>query len=89
MMFWYGGSWAWWQAALMWLIMIGFWGFVIWIVYHFVVSPIRGTRSEDRDDSARQILAERLARGAIDVEEYRRLRDELDQHRSVGTGATR
>ncbi len=31
MMFWNSG-WAWWQASLMWLAMIAFWGLLIWLM---------------------------------------------------------
>jgi hypothetical protein len=42
MMFWYGsGGWAWWQAGLMWLVMIAFWAFLIWAVYALVTGVTR------------------------------------------------
>jgi hypothetical protein len=41
MMFWYGGSWAWWQAGLMWLAMIAFWALLIWAVYTLVTGITR------------------------------------------------
>jgi putative membrane protein len=91
MMFWYGGHWVFWQAALMWLVMVAFWGLMIWLVYTFVVAVIRDSRRQGPGDSAKAILDERLARGEIDAEEYRRLRDVmvLDQHTPVGTGDRR
>jgi len=82
MMFWYGGGWAWWQAGLMWLAMIAFWAFLIWAIYALVTGVMRregepGHGGQPPGD-ARRILDERLARGEIDAEEYRRLREVLD-----------
>ncbi|HLQ54294.1 MAG TPA: hypothetical protein VK162_08480 [Streptosporangiaceae bacterium] len=76
MMFWYGGGWAFWEVALMWIAMIAFWGLLIWAVYALVVSATRKPDDDRRPraDSAARILDERLARGEIDAEEYRRLR---------------
>jgi putative membrane protein len=84
MMFWNGGGWVWWQAGLMWLVMIAFWALVIWAIYALVTHVSRrpdqagpGDRQSQPGD-ARRILDERLARGEIDTEEYQRLRDVLD-----------
>lgn len=99
-MFWYdahGGGWAWWQAGLMWLAMIVFWVLLIWAIYALVTGIIRRSRGPERGeqqqaDGARRILDERLARGEIDAEEYRRLREILDGgtgRSSAGTGGGR
>jgi putative membrane protein len=73
MMFWYDGGWAWWQASLMWAAMIVIWGLLIWGGYALITSA---TRKESRaGGDARSVLDERLARGEIDAEEYRRLRN--------------
>ena len=83
MMFWYGGGWPFWEVALMWVGMIAFWGLLIWAVFALVISitgrPGRGGPGdgERRGDDVRHILDERLARGEIDMDKYRRLRDEL------------
>src|SRR6266566_1639909 len=82
MMFWNGGGWPFWEVALMWVGMIAFWGLLIWAVYALITSATRRTGpeprgEEHRGDDARRILDERLARGEIDAEEYRRLRDVL------------
>lgn len=77
MMFWNGGHWAFWQAALMWIGMTAFWGLLVWFVYDRVTATSGGsTRSHDRG-TAGQILDERLARGEIDTDEYTRLRAAL------------
>lgn len=99
MMFWYdghGGGWAWWQGGLMWLAMIVFWALLIWAVYALVNGIIRRGREPERGErqpgGAQQILDERLARGEIDAEEYRRLRELLDGpagRSSAGTGGSR
>jgi putative membrane protein len=94
MMFWYGGGWPFWEVALMWVGMIAFWGLLIWAVYALVVTA---TRKPDRGrdpqpGSAAAILDERLARGEIDAEEYRRLRDLIGSGRSdsrAGAGGGR
>ncbi len=81
MMFWNGGGWAWWQAGLMWLVMIAFWALLIWAIYALVTGITRRpgqARPGAQDGDPRRILDERLARGEIDAEEYRRLRDLLD-----------
>ena len=41
MMFWYGGTWAWWQAGLVWLVMIVFWALLIWMIYAMIAGFIR------------------------------------------------
>ncbi len=83
MMFWDGGGWAWWQAGLMWLLMIAFWALLIWVIYALITGATRRGREPERGEqqqpgSARRILDERLARGEIDADEYRRLREILD-----------
>ena len=97
MMFWYGGGWAWWQAGLMWVAMIAFWGLLIWGIYALVTSATRrrGPETpveEHRGDDAWRILDQRLARGEIDTDEYRRLRDALasgDGRSPAGSGSSR
>lgn len=71
-------DWApWWH----WLSMAGVWvlgiGVIVWAVASlFPASP--------RND-ARQILDERLARGDLAMDDYRRLRDELETRRRART----
>jgi putative membrane protein len=95
MMFWYGGGWAWWQAGLMWFVMIAFWALLIWAVYALITGitrkPDQAGRETPQPSGARRILDERLARGEIDPEEYRRLREVLDgaPGRPAGTGSGR
>ena len=90
MMFWYGGHWAFWQASLMWLGMIVFWGLLAWAIYALVIAATRKPpRGEHYGADARRILDQRLARGEIDQEEYRRLREligSVDQHEPAATG---
>lgn len=90
MMFWYGGGWAWWQAGLMWVVMIAFWGLLIWAVYALITNLTRKTGSEHGGDDARALLDQRLARGEIDAGEYHRLRDLIGSetsHARSGTGS--
>lgn len=102
MMFWYGsGGWVWWQAALMWLAMIVFWGALIFLVYALVTGITRRDNERQRGGQdgqdqqprkALQILDERLARGEIEPEEYWRRREILEggtEHSRAGAGGKR
>ena len=80
MMFWYGGHWAFWQAGLMWVGMIAFWGLLIWGIYILVRGAARRPSSEEHGGDVRRILDERLARGEIDAAEYQRLRDMISSN---------
>jgi len=75
MMFWYGSHWPFWEAGLMWVGMIAFWGLLIWATYALIRSTARKPDHTGRDGGALSILDQRLARGEIDSDEYRRLRD--------------
>jgi putative membrane protein len=70
------------QWVAMSLMMVLFWGLIIFAV----VALVRSTRSEGHSSSApprahaaRRILDERFARGEIDAEEYVQRRDLLDR----------
>ena len=89
MMFWNGGHWVFWQAALMWFVMIAFWGLVIWAPYGLLTGATRGwTRhwGDPGSSDARSVLDERLARGEIGPDEYERLRDLLEGRRATRVG---
>ena len=75
MMFWYGGHWAFWQAGLMWVGMIAFWGLLIWGAYALITNATRTPRDTDHASDAVRIPDQRLARGEIDATEYQRVRD--------------
>jgi putative membrane protein len=92
MMFWYGGHWAFWQAGLMWVGMIAFWGLLIWGVYALITNATRKPRDTSDGSDAVRILDRRLASGEIDAAEYQRLRDLITtggQQTPAGTGSTR
>jgi putative membrane protein len=97
MMFWNGGGWPFWEVALMWAGMIAFWGLLIWAAYALITSATRRpgpqTPGEERHGGdARHILDQRLARGEIDTDEYRRLRNELasgEDRSPAGSGSGR
>jgi len=97
MMFWNGGGWPFWEVALMWVGMIAFWGLLIWAAYALITSATRRPGPEPgggghRGEDARRILDERLARGEMDADEYRRLRDVLassDDRSPAGSGSGR
>ena len=94
MMFGYGSGWPAWGIALMWIGMLAFLAFLIWAAYALITST-SGRPGRDRDQqpcSAAIILDERLARGEIDAEEYRRLRDLIGSGRTdspFGAGGAR
>jgi putative membrane protein len=77
MMFWNGGNWSFWEVAAMWAGMIAFWGLLIWAVYALIGNASRHHVTHHHDDHPVRILDQRLARGDIDTDEYRRLRDLL------------
>ncbi len=77
MMFWYGGGWAFWEVAVMWIGMIAFWGLLIWAVYALVTKASKPGQSHSGDDP-RRILDQRLARGEIDADEHQRLLDVIN-----------
>ncbi len=78
-MFWYGWHMPFWLAGMMWAVMILFAVLLIWGGYLLITSltrrPDRDYRGTGTHGTARQILDERLARGEIDAEEYRRIKD--------------
>ena len=62
-------AWAWWLMSAG---MVVFWAAVAWVVITLVREPRHRTRPDE-------ILAERLARGEIDEETYRRQRELVRQ----------
>jgi putative membrane protein len=75
-MYWDGADW--WAWIPMSLVMLAFWGLIAWSVYQLV----RGWRPDGRQQqSPREILDERLARGEIDSTEYRERLAALDGER--------
>lgn len=71
MMFWDGGHWVFWQAAVMWLAMVAFWGVVVWGIYALVTNTSRGHQPQHWHgfpEDARSILDRRLAKGEISPE---------------------
>lgn len=86
MMYWNGGGLSWWAATLMWVGMLAFWALIIWAIYLMLVGASRRDVGESRN-RAHHILDERLARGEIDTDEYRRLLDVLTSSDHVTSGA--
>ncbi len=64
--------------------MIVFVGIFAWAVYTLILRTIERTPRDHDENRARQILDQRLARGEIDAEEYRKLQNLMaaDSHRS-------
>ncbi len=86
MMFWYGSHLLFWQAALMSLGMIIFWGLLIWGLYVLITGSSRhfAIHHQSSDGDARQILDQRLARGEIDLDQYHWLSEALGYNRPKG-----
>lgn len=76
-MFEYGSGSSGWGIALMSLVMIAFWGLAIWVIFSMVAGRSNRRRERGPDD-ARTILNQRLAKGEIDSDEYRKFSDLLD-----------
>jgi putative membrane protein len=98
MMWYWSGGMHWWGWLLGTVGMVAFWGLIIWAVWYFVTGGSRPTDQDGRSPGdARRILDERLARGEIEPDEYRRLRDLIsgddagirDGQPPVGTGGRR
>lgn len=67
-----------WGFGLGWLWMLLFWALVIGVIVWAVTRLSPGSRdASDSAGGARRILDERFARGEIDADDYRELRDEL------------
>jgi putative membrane protein len=86
MMFGYGSHWALWQVALMWIGMVAFVGLLVWAICALVASTSREP-DQHRGNEARHVLDQRLAKGEIDADEYRRLRDLIADDDRVSSGA--
>lgn len=76
-MYWYGGGWPLWGVVLTWVIMIGILAMIGWGVWTLASRSNPQRPGSPEPDGARQILEQRLVRGEIDADEYRRLRDLL------------
>ncbi|MDA8040242.1 MAG: SHOCT domain-containing protein [Actinomycetota bacterium] len=75
MMWYWGGGVHWWGWLLGFVGMVAFWGLIVWAIWYFVTGLSRRPDENRRPGDAKAILDERLARGEIDVEEYRHLCD--------------
>ncbi|MDA8046279.1 MAG: SHOCT domain-containing protein [Actinomycetota bacterium] len=76
MMWYWGGGVHWWAWLLGFLGMVAFWGLLIWGLWYFFTGMSRSSPPEPpMAPPAKQILDERLARGELTPEDYRRLRD--------------
>ena len=88
-MWWWHGDWSWGAWVVMTLAMVLFWGLVFWSI----VTVARTAGPErDLDDEPERILAERFARGEIDVDEYHQRVDALradDSRRGTSVGIGR
>lgn len=74
MMWYWSGGIHWWGPLLGSIGMVAFWGLIIWGVWYLVTSSARRPADHTQGPGdAKRILDERLARGEIDTDEYRRL----------------
>ena len=67
------GGW-WWVMGIGWLVFLAFIGLHVYLLVRHHTDT---TTPRRQANSAEQLLAERLARGDIDEDEYRRRRDAL------------
>ena len=87
MMWYWGGGVHWWGWLIGLVVMVAFWAVVVWAIWYFVSSLLRRPPRHEEPASAQRILDERLARGEIDAEEYRRLQGVLrGENQPVGAG---
>jgi putative membrane protein len=84
-MFEYGGHWSGWDLALMSLMMVVFWGLVIWAGY-LVFSNLSRQRPSAGPADPVALLVERFAKGEIDADEYRSRRELLVADGRTPTG---
>lgn len=71
----WGGGWMWLWGVLMMVLLVAL---LVWLVRIGLGSnPPSGPAPRDPDERAREILAERYARGEISTEEYRERANEL------------
>ncbi len=75
MMWYWGGGVHWWGWLLGTVGMVAFWGIIIWAIWYFATAVTRRPEQTRGPGETKAILDERLARGEIGAEEYRRLRD--------------
>lgn len=68
------GGWLWLWGSLMML----FWAAVIGLAVYWVVRSLRSPREASGVDRAREILAQRYARGELTTDEYRERLDALE-----------
>lgn len=68
-------GWSTWNWALMTIGMVAFWGLVAWAIVALVRSTNRSQHGAN--DSAERILADRLAAGEIEGDEYQHRLDVL------------
>ena len=91
MMFDYGSGWSGWDLAGTWILMLLFWGVVVWAVVAVVAVVTSGSRRHaiDRSVESRKILDRRLATGEINDDEYRQVRELLEGGNRQTVGAPR
>ena len=73
---WYTGPWGWSGMAFMVVMMLLFWGGLLAVILTVLRHPLF---ARPRASDAERILAERLARGEIDEEEYQRRKAALQR----------
>jgi putative membrane protein len=81
-MWYWGNGGHWWWMLMGVVVMVAFWGAIVWAIWYFVTNDAKEPEQGSRPDDAKRILDERLARGEIDADEYARLREVM---RSDGT----
>jgi|SRR5512132_2393813 uncharacterized membrane protein len=88
---WMHGGWGWGWMTLMMVVMVLFWGAVIFGIFWFIRGTARGDWGPKETvagkESAVEILERRFAEGAITAEEYRARREVLVNGPAASNGA--
>ncbi len=83
-------DWGYGMGGAGWLLMTGFWVVLIAVLVGLAawIFPRQGRPTQVGDAaSARELLDQRLARGELDIETYRAIRDELARARTTRSDA--
>lgn len=68
-----------WDMGFGWVIMLVFWGLVIFGVLYLLKPNSKPSNDKLADNSAMEILKSRYARGEIDQQEYEQKKHELEE----------
>jgi putative membrane protein len=73
----WGGGWMWWGLAMMVILTLIFAALAVWLIRSLNLGPGRAEVGPHPGARAREILAERYARGELTTDEYRERLEQL------------